>query len=327
MFESYLAPAAAVCAAVLFSLMLWTSAAIAQTPAPRARYADGAIVKRGDTGSTVKKVQRALGLAADGVYGMQTARAVDAFQARMKLHRSGRVDRSTWRALFRAPVGSAGAGAGPGRASGPGSGPGTASDTGTASGPDTSSGEDSDESGGAAPGAPAPEEPPPGGPATPAPAAPGTCAPTKLANPLRGATKTAGFGDGRNHAGVDLAMPIGTPVRAAACGVVEQAGVESGYGKIVCIRHTSAFVTCYAHLSEIARGVGSVIAQGQVIGRVGMTGHTTGPHLHFETRVNGTARDPAPYLAGTRTIPGSYGAARARLSTSRPSDVVHSATA
>ena len=77
---------------------------------PRARHADGAIVRRGDTGRLVKKVQRQLGLEADGVYGMQTARAVDAFQALARLHRSGRVDRSTWRALFRRPVGSAGSG-------------------------------------------------------------------------------------------------------------------------------------------------------------------------------------------------------------------------
>jgi murein DD-endopeptidase MepM/ murein hydrolase activator NlpD len=273
LFESYVAPAAAAIAAVLFSLLLCASAVAAQSSVPRARYADGAIVKRGDTGATVKKVQRALGIEADGVYGIGTARAVDAFQARASLHRSGRVDRSTWRALFRAPVGSAGIGVDP------------------------------DESGGSAPD----DNPPPGEPAPPpaiTPPAPGTCA-TALAAPLRGAvTKSSGFGDGRHHAGIDLTSPVGTPVRAAACGIVELAGTESGYGRIVCVRHTTTFVTCYAHLSAIARGKGAVVAQGQVIGRVGMTGRTSGPHLHFETRVDGTARDPEPYLAGTRAIPG-----------------------
>ena len=275
LFESYVAPAAAMTAAVLFSLLLCASAVTAaQSSVPRARYADGAIVKRGDTGGTVKKVQRALGITADGVYGMATARAVDAFQARANLHRSGRVDRSTWRALFRSPVGSAGTGKGP------------------------------DDSGGSAP--EDPDDPDSGEPATPpatTPPAPGSCA-TTLAAPLRGAvTKSSGFGDGRNHEGVDLTAPVGTPVRAVACGVVESAGTQSGYGRIVCVRHSTTFVTCYAHLSTIARAKGAIIAQGQVIGRVGMTGRTSGPHLHFETRVNGTARNPEPYLAGTRAIP------------------------
>ena len=282
-FESYVAPAAAMTAALLFSLLLCASAvSAAQSSVPRARYADGAIVKRGDTGGTVRKVQRALGIAADGVYGMATARAVDAFQERANLHRSGRVDRSTWRALFRSPVGSAG------------------------------TGKDRDDSGGSAPEDPGdPEDPGSGEPAPPAttppgttPPAPGSCA-TALAAPLRGAvTKSSSFGDGRNHAGIDLTAPVGTPVRAVACGVVESAGTQSGYGRLVCVRHSTTFVTCYAHLSTIARAKGAIIAQGQVIGRVGMTGRTSGPHLHFETRVNGTARNPEPYLAGTRAIPG-----------------------
>jgi murein DD-endopeptidase MepM/ murein hydrolase activator NlpD len=267
LFQSYIAPAAAASATVFFAvLLLCTSAVAAPSSVPRARYADGAIVKRGDTGPTVAKVQRALGIEADGVYGTATARAVDAFQARANLHRSGRVDRSTWRALFRAPVGSAG------------------------------TGEDPDTSGGAGPGDVEPADP------TIAPP-PSACA-TTLAAPLRGAKKSSGFGDGRHHAGIDLTAPVGTPVRAAACGIVEFAGTESGYGRMVCVRHSTTFVTCYAHLSSIARAKGAVIAQGQVIGRVGMTGRTTGPHLHFETRVDGTARNPEPYLAGTRAIPG-----------------------
>ncbi len=240
---------------------------------PRARHADGAIVRRGDTGRLVKKVQRQLGLKADGVYGMQTARAVDAFQALAGLHRSGRVDRSTWRALFRRPVGSAGSG-------------------------------EPDPSGGALPTEAAPEAPATD-PAAPAPS--GSCAAT-LTAPLRG-TKTSGFGDGRNHAGIDLAAPVGTAVKAVACGTVNVAAPQgNGYGTMICIRHSTAFVTCYAHLSSMAVSKGMVVRRGQAIGAVGMTGRTSGAHLHFETRVEGTARDPEPYLAGTRTIPGTLAA-------------------
>lgn len=238
---------------------------------PRARHADGAIVRRGDTGGLVKKVQRQLGLEADGIYGMQTARAVDAFQALARLHRSGRVDRSTWRALFRRPVGSAGTG-------------------------------EPVDSGGAAPTEPAT---PATDPAAPAPAAGSTACSTTLTAPLRG-TKTSGFGDGRNHAGVDLAAPVGTAVKAVACGTVNVAAPQgNGYGTMICIRHSTAFVTCYAHLSSMRVAKGTVVGQGQVIGAVGMTGRTTGAHLHFETRVEGTARDPEPYLTGALTIPGT----------------------
>jgi Meckel syndrome type 1 protein len=240
------------------------SPSLSARDAPRARHADGAIVKRGDTGRLVKEVQRALGLKADGVYGIRTARAVDDFQARAGLHRSGRVDRSTWRALFRSPVGSAGTGVEPG-------------------------------------GAPPTARPP----AVPAPGAqPAACA-TTLVAPLRG-TKTAGFGDGRNHAGIDLAAPVGTTVKAVACGTVNVAAArDDGYGTMVCIRHSTAFVTCYAHLSSMAVSKGAAVGQGQAIGSVGMTGRTSGPHLHFETRVEGAARDPEPYLDGSRTIPGT----------------------
>ncbi len=275
MFQSSVARtaiAAAVAAALLLSAQPPTAAAkkASASPsardAPRARHADGAIVKRGDTGRLVKKVQRALGLKADGVYGIRTARAVDDFQARAGLHRSGRVDRSTWRALFRSPVGSAGTGVEPG-------------------------------------GAP-PSEPAPAAPAPGARAAPGACA-TTLTAPLRG-TKTSGFGDGRNHAGIDIAAPVGTAVNAVACGTVNVAASrDDGYGTIVCIRHSTAFVTCYAHLSSMAVSKGALVGQGQVIGSVGMTGRTSGAHLHFETRVEGTARDPEPYLAGARTVPGT----------------------
>ncbi len=139
-------------------------------------------------------------------------------------------------------------------------------------------------------------------PAAQAPPAPAACAPT-LRAPLQG-TRAGGFGDGRGHDGVDILAAVGTPVRAAACGTVAFAGTESGYGRMVCVQHSPAFQTCYAHLKTIARGQGASIAAGQVVGRVGMTGRSSGPHLHFETRLDGQAVDPSPYLAGARTIPG-----------------------
>jgi murein DD-endopeptidase MepM/ murein hydrolase activator NlpD len=134
-------------------------------------------------------------------------------------------------------------------------------------------------------------------------AAPGTCGGV-IAAPVHG-TKTAGFGDGRHHQGVDLAAPVGTPVKAAACGTISFAGTQSGYGNMVCVQHSTAFSTCYAHLKDLIVAVGTPVAAGQVIGHIGMTGRTTGAHVHFETRVNGIARDPAPYLAGKKVIPGT----------------------
>jgi murein DD-endopeptidase MepM/ murein hydrolase activator NlpD len=107
----------------------------------------------------------------------------------------------------------------------------------------------------------------------------------------------SGFGMrwGRMHEGIDIAAPTGTPVRAAASGTVIFAGVMSGYGNLVVIDHGGGLATAYAHLSGFAVGGGSV-AQGQVIGYVGCTGHCYGPHLHFEVRVNGAAVDPLGYL-------------------------------
>jgi murein DD-endopeptidase MepM/ murein hydrolase activator NlpD len=144
---------------------------------------------------------------------------------------------------------------------------------------------------------------PPATPAAPTGAPRGSCGGTIVA-PLRG-KPGSGFGDGRGHDGVDILAPVGTSVRAAACGTVTLAGVQSGYGKIICIRHTTSFSTCYAHLSSFAVARGAHVAVGQLIGRVGMTGRTSGPHLHFETRVDGRPRDPARYLSGSRTIPGA----------------------
>jgi murein DD-endopeptidase MepM/ murein hydrolase activator NlpD len=107
-------------------------------------------------------------------------------------------------------------------------------------------------------------------------------------------TVTSGFGQrwGRLHAGVDIAAPTGTPIYAAKGGTVIHAGPQGGYGNLVLIDHGDGFVTAYAHQSQIATSVGASLSQGQLLGYVGSTGRSTGPHLHFETRVNGSARDP-----------------------------------
>jgi murein DD-endopeptidase MepM/ murein hydrolase activator NlpD len=107
------------------------------------------------------------------------------------------------------------------------------------------------------------------------------------------------FGEPRFHKGVDLTAPVGTPVYAAAGGTVESVRAERGYGKHVVVRHADGFTTSYAHLSMFARGlrVGERVGQGQVIGMVGRTGTTTGPHLHFEVRLNDRPIDPLTLTA------------------------------
>jgi murein DD-endopeptidase MepM/ murein hydrolase activator NlpD len=101
---------------------------------------------------------------------------------------------------------------------------------------------------------------------------------------------------GRLHAGVDIAVPAGTPIRASASGRVAIAGWMGGYGNYTCIQHGGGIATCYAHQSSIGVSVGQSVSQGQVIGSVGCTGHCFGPHVHFEVRVNGTPVDPMGYL-------------------------------
>jgi peptidoglycan DL-endopeptidase CwlO len=101
---------------------------------------------------------------------------------------------------------------------------------------------------------------------------------------------------GRLHAGVDIAVPSGTPIRAAASGRVAMAGWMGGYGQYTCIQHGGGAATCYAHQSSIGVGTGASVKQGQVIGSVGCTGHCFGDHLHFEVRINGSPVDPMGYL-------------------------------
>jgi murein DD-endopeptidase MepM/ murein hydrolase activator NlpD len=98
------------------------------------------------------------------------------------------------------------------------------------------------------------------------------------------------------HEGIDLGAPYGTPIAAAAAGVVIYAGWLGGYGNLTVIDHGGGLATAYGHQSSIVVGVGQSVARGEIIGYVGSTGHSTGPHLHFEVRVNGQPVDPLGYL-------------------------------
>jgi murein DD-endopeptidase MepM/ murein hydrolase activator NlpD len=123
--------------------------------------------------------------------------------------------------------------------------------------------------------------------------------------PVRGQI-TAGFGqrmdpfsgEGAFHWGVDISVPFGTRVEAAADGIVLEAGPESGYGNKILIDHGYGLTTKYGHLSRIFVMVGQELKRGQVIGAVGMTGKSTGPHLHYEVHVHDTPVNPMKYLHG-----------------------------
>ena len=300
----------------------------------------------GSSGDLVAHVQRALGLTADGVFGPQTDAAVRAYQARAGLEVDGVVGPITWASLFEQQASGSAVGgdnvpaqvkqrlerrlveagqeleqqveaSGSAQSDAPAGAP---SEPAPAPEPSEPPAGDGGDAGGGETGT----TPDPPQPAEPAPApAPrsvpgvGNCGSSTIASPVKG-TQTSPFGPrwGRNHDGVDLAAPTGTAIRAAACGNVSFAGQQSGYGNIVCITHTSEFSTCYAHMSRFAVSQGGQVRQGQVIGYVGCTGSCTGPHLHFETRVNGQAQDPAPYLGGS-SIPGKSTAVSAKAGTAK----------
>ncbi|MBC7644072.1 MAG: peptidoglycan DD-metalloendopeptidase family protein [Thermoleophilia bacterium] len=121
--------------------------------------------------------------------------------------------------------------------------------------------------------------------------------PTGLGWPVSGPIVSPfGWRWGRMHEGVDIAATTGTPIHASAAGVVTYAGWMSGYGNFVIIQHAGSLSTAYGHQSQIASRVGQVVMQGQIIGFIGCTGHCFGPHVHFETRINGNAVDPMAYL-------------------------------
>lgn len=132
-----------------------------------------------------------------------------------------------------------------------------------------------------------------------------------LASPLAFSRVTSGFKmrfhpilqEWRAHLGVDYAAPQGTPVRNVGMGVVESAGNKGGYGNAVVVKHNNGHSTVYAHLSKVLVKRGQSVAQGQTIGLVGATGWATGPHLHFEFRVNGRHQDPMQLARQSETIP------------------------
>jgi murein DD-endopeptidase MepM/ murein hydrolase activator NlpD len=111
---------------------------------------------------------------------------------------------------------------------------------------------------------------------------------------------TSGFCEVRSyeacHPGIDIAVPTGTPIHAAAAGRVAIAGWVGGYGNYTCIQHSASLSSCYGHQSSIQVSVGQQVSQGQVIGLSGSTGNSTGPHVHFEVRINGSVVNPMNYL-------------------------------
>ena len=107
----------------------------------------------------------------------------------------------------------------------------------------------------------------------------------------------------RAHLGTDFAATTGTPARTVGDGVVEFAGVQNGYGNVVFVKHSNNRETVYAHLSKIMVKPGQAVSQGQTIGLVGSTGWATGPHLHFEVRVNGVQEDPMANARQSNTTP------------------------
>jgi murein DD-endopeptidase MepM/ murein hydrolase activator NlpD len=109
-------------------------------------------------------------------------------------------------------------------------------------------------------------------------------------------SRCLGNGDCSSHPGIDIGVPAGTPIHAAASGTVIYAGWMSGYGNLTVIDHGRGLATAYGHQSSIAVGLGQSVSQGQLIGYVGCTGYCFGAHLHFEVRVNGSPVDPLGYL-------------------------------
>jgi peptidoglycan hydrolase-like protein with peptidoglycan-binding domain len=143
----------------------------------------------------------------------------------------------------------------------------------------------------------------------------GPAGPVRFFRPVPGAIGD-GFGwipPGRLHTGLDFPEPLGTPIHAGGVGGVSFAGYNTGgYGNLVVITHRLGFESWYAHQSRIAVSAGQSVVGGQTIGYVGSTGHSTGPHLHFEVRHLGTPVDPTPYLLGYRAAGRAHASGRRR---------------
>jgi murein DD-endopeptidase MepM/ murein hydrolase activator NlpD len=128
-------------------------------------------------------------------------------------------------------------------------------------------------------------------------------------------------GEAAMHTGIDFAAPVGTPILAAAGGVVASAERHPEYGNVVKIDHGNGLSTLYAHTSKFVVKVGDIVRTGQQIALVGTTGRSTGPHLHFEVHVNGIPQNPLKYLASAR--PGSPLASLAPAAVAAASSAVH----
>jgi len=294
----------------------------AKAAAPRPTPTD--LLSYGDTGEAVAAVQAQLRIVADGIFGPQTEGAVKQFQIAHNLGATGIVDTRTWAELFRVQVKYFGESSSGGHTvlAATGTQPASSSHSRPSSstgGPDLS--DRADLRGEVESSAPSTgSEPAPAAAPAPAPApAPVQSTPVstsgsggctsdgRIVTPVSNGTVTSPYGDDRGdhiHSGEDIAAPTGTTVRAANCGTVSISGTESGYGQMVCIQHAGATTTCYAHLSERDVAVNDYVKAGQKIGEVGCTGNCTGPHVHFEVRLDGKATDPAPYLSGAKTVQG-----------------------
>ncbi|MBO4954645.1 MAG: peptidoglycan DD-metalloendopeptidase family protein, partial [Clostridia bacterium] len=110
-------------------------------------------------------------------------------------------------------------------------------------------------------------------------------------------TSRFGYRWGRSHNGIDIGASTGTPIYAADGGVITMSGWNGGYGKMIVINHENGYVTYYAHCSRLLYSSGKRVAKGDVIAYVGNTGNSTGPHLHFEVRLNGSPRNPLNYVS------------------------------
>ncbi len=144
---------------------------------------------------------------------------------------------------------------------------------------------------------PEPPAPPPAPVVAAPPPPPPPPPPPKFVRPGTGRL-TSGYGArwGRLHAGIDLAAGVGAPISAVAAGTVVAAGSEGGYGRVVRLQHDDGTLSLYAHMSELLVSPGQRVTPGTYLGLEGSSGHSTGPHLHFEVRVGGVPVDPEPWL-------------------------------
>jgi murein DD-endopeptidase MepM/ murein hydrolase activator NlpD len=148
-----------------------------------------------------------------------------------------------------------------------------------------------------------------------------TSLPQVMPADMRGISSGFGYrsdpftGSGAFHAGLDFRGPVGSPIHAAAQGTVSFVGQRSGYGNVVEVSHGNGLLTRYAHMSAFRAAVGQRVRAGDVIGLIGSSGRSTGPHLHFEVRINDRAVNPRPFL---ETAPHVLEEARAELSRGAP---------